>query len=55
MEIHIPRIVICLVGNSGVRFRGPGSCVLDMADVAGLVLRNCSVGVRISSKLWYLL
>ena len=35
-----PRIVICRVGNGGIRFREPVCCGPDMASVAASVLRS---------------
>jgi hypothetical protein len=42
---NLPRMVNCLVGNGGVRFREPACCAPAMASAAVSELRNWWVGV----------
>jgi hypothetical protein len=42
---NLPRMVNCLVGNGGVRFREPACCAPAMASAAVSNLRNWWVGV----------
>ena len=47
-------MVICLVGNGGIRLREPVCCATDMVSVAASVLRNkdLPVGNGRVERLW---